>query len=364
MTYEFFIIGGGIHGLAIGYELIKKGYKVALAEAKYIGYGSSGRCFGGIRTLHDNEDDTILAKISRNIWVKLTHELRHNLLIRKTPYIFLIPHNKEKISKMEKMLSLARKYNISAKVFTPTNLEIPFLTCKGIYFAVVHQEALSAHPHYVLEAYKEEALKHGLELYTYTKITDIKKQNNIFRLISDSKKQFKADNIIITAGSGSQKLLNILGYDYKFRIIKREAIVTEPIKKIIQSVIVAPEIAITQTARGEILADYYGVDIYTTPDDLSISINSIKIIAKRLLDLFPKLSNLCVIRGWAGHYVASPDRKPIIGGINDIYLSVGWEHHGFMLAPAVSRLLTKLILYNKVDKVLEPYLPTRFNKNY
>ena len=43
-TYDVVIIGGGVHGLATAYYLAKMGMKnIAVLEAKFVGYGGSGR---------------------------------------------------------------------------------------------------------------------------------------------------------------------------------------------------------------------------------------------------------------------------------------------------------------------------------
>ena len=43
-SYDVVIIGGGVHGLATAYYLTQIGVKsVAVLEARYIGFGGSGR---------------------------------------------------------------------------------------------------------------------------------------------------------------------------------------------------------------------------------------------------------------------------------------------------------------------------------
>ena len=43
-SYDVVIIGGGVHGLATAYYLTKLGVRnIAVLEAKYIGFGGSGR---------------------------------------------------------------------------------------------------------------------------------------------------------------------------------------------------------------------------------------------------------------------------------------------------------------------------------
>ena len=57
------VVGGGINGLAVAYELAVLGVKnVVVLEKRYIGSGSTGRCGGGIRQLWTTEENIRLAQ--------------------------------------------------------------------------------------------------------------------------------------------------------------------------------------------------------------------------------------------------------------------------------------------------------------
>ena len=74
------------------------------------------------------------------------------------------------------------------------------------------------------------------------------------------------------------------------------------------------------------------------------------VIARRLVDLIPRLKNLTIRRTWRGAYPMTPDGVPIVGkapGVEGLYLGIGMCGQGFMLGPGVGRNLAELIARGK-----------------
>jgi len=69
-------------------------------------------------------------------------------------------------------------------------------------------------------------------------------------------------------------------------------------------------------------------------------------IARRMVDLMPKLANIKVRRTWRGLYPMTPDGFPIIGWARELqgYIyAVGMCGQGYMLGPGVGVLLTHMV---------------------
>jgi sarcosine oxidase subunit beta len=70
-------------------------------------------------------------------------------------------------------------------------------------------------------------------------------------------------------------------------------------------------------------------------------------VARRMVDLMPRLCNLRVRRTWRGLYPMTPDGFPIVGAAKEVegYISaVGMCGQGFMLGPGIGELLQRIIL--------------------
>ena len=62
------IIGAGVVGLCCGYYLMKGGAKVAILERNYAGCGQYTRNGGGIRYLHESQENISMLPLSKCFW--------------------------------------------------------------------------------------------------------------------------------------------------------------------------------------------------------------------------------------------------------------------------------------------------------
>jgi sarcosine oxidase subunit beta len=89
-TYDVVIVGGGAHGLAIAYELAKRGItKVAVLEKSYIGAGGSGRNTTIIRANYRTPEGVAFYKESLRLYEHLAQELDYNLLFSQQGHLTL-----------------------------------------------------------------------------------------------------------------------------------------------------------------------------------------------------------------------------------------------------------------------------------
>src|SRR4051794_38568278 len=80
-TYDVVVIGAGIQGLALAYELAKRGADdVAVLDAGYPGCGSSGRNGEMIRSAFSSSEWTRFFDVSLKKWHGLSDELDFNVL--------------------------------------------------------------------------------------------------------------------------------------------------------------------------------------------------------------------------------------------------------------------------------------------
>jgi sarcosine oxidase subunit beta len=69
-------------------------------------------------------------------------------------------------------------------------------------------------------------------------------------------------------------------------------------------------------------------------------------VARRMVEVIPRLKNLRVRRTWRGLYPMTPDGLPIVGETSEVpgfILAVGMCGQGFMLGPGLGELLARLV---------------------
>ena len=68
-SYDVIVIGAGIQGSCLAFELGKRGVKnVLLIEKEYVSSGATGRCAAGIRTQFGRKQNLEIAIGSMKIW--------------------------------------------------------------------------------------------------------------------------------------------------------------------------------------------------------------------------------------------------------------------------------------------------------
>lgn len=86
-----------------------------------------------------------------------------------------------------------------------------------------------------------------------------------------------------------------------------------------------------------------------------------KIVAAAV-EMAPALADAPVLETWAGLRPDSPDHLPIIGAtdIKGLFIATGHYRNGMLLAPATAKYLAEWIVNGSVSKYLEPFSPLRF----
>ena len=86
-------------------------------------------------------------------------------------------------------------------------------------------------------------------------------------------------------------------------------------------------------------------------------------MSAELLQVMPVLSQVRVLRQWAGPYDVSPDGLPILGepdGLPGFFLVCGFVGHGFMMAPVIARCYAELLCGGKRHPVFDRCKLSRF----
>jgi sarcosine oxidase subunit beta len=129
-----------------------------------------------------------------------------------------------------------------------------------------------------------------------------------------------------------------------------QAFVTEPVKPFLDVIIVSAQmhVYVSQTDRGEFLI---GAEIepYTTYKSIG-TFPFLEYSARHVLELFPQLERLRVLRTWTGLCDLSPDYSPILG-----------RTYGFKAAPIVGTTLAELAATGKTPDLIAPFALERFH---
>jgi sarcosine oxidase subunit beta len=141
-----------------------------------------------------------------------------------------------------------------------------------------------------------------------------------------------------------------------------QAMVTEPVKPIINRVLVSATIHVyvSQTGRGEVVIGG-GADVFNSYAQRG-GLPVFEANAQAAVELFPCLSRLRVMRQWAGIADISPDTSPIMGltPIEGLFISAGWGTGGYKAIPAGGETMAWTIANGEPHELIRSFGLDRF----
>jgi sarcosine oxidase subunit beta len=343
--YDVLIVGGGITGFSVAYYLGKFGItKVLIIEQSYIGSGSTGRCGSGIRQQFSTREHIVLMRESVKLWEDWEQSLPYPIHFRQGGYLWLLTSEQE-IEQYEEYVKLQNLYGVLSKIITPAEIKLiaPEINLDGVYGASWCPTDGNAYPQDVLISLKRAVEEMGVKVKTYERVESIKVEHGLVKVIYTDKETYEAGTVVNASGSFAKSLAYMVGVDLPVKNFRHQIAVSEPLAIFLSPMVVKGELYFTQSYRGRIIG---GTDTGGEPtESLVSSLSFIEKYAKELIETMPILASVKMMRQWAGFYVVSPDRHPIIGptDVPNFVVATGYSGHGFMLGPIVGKLIAGYI---------------------
>ncbi len=367
---EIVIIGGGISGCAIAYNLANKGMKnIVLLEKGYIASGATGRCGAGIRQQWATEMNCQVAKLSREFFESAEETLgyHYDIEFKQKGYLILAATEEEDKQSIQNV-ALQNSLGIDSKYISLQEAKkiVPILNTEGFISATYCKDDGHLNPWHTTLAFAKAAEKLGVKIYTHTEVTGIDHQEGEIRGVQTPKGYIRTDKIVNAAGGHAQLIGEMAGVDLPVYSERRQILVTEPVAPILDPMIISfsKDIYCQQVPHGAFIMGRGGEE---EPRDLkeSTSWDFLEKMTETALGILPDLNKTRVLRQWSGMYNLSPDKQPIYGdvpGMKGLYLAIGFSGHGFMFGPATGLLMAEFLLGEKTTLPIEKLHISRFEK--
>ncbi|MBD3671865.1 MAG: FAD-dependent oxidoreductase [Gammaproteobacteria bacterium] len=368
--YDAVIIGGGGHGLACAYYLARDHgiTNVAVLEQGYIGGGNTGRNTTIVRSNYLTPEGVQFYDKSVKLFEELSEDLDINLFYSTRGH-FTLAHNESSLRTMRWRAEVNKHYGIDSEVVDrqavheacpPLDLE-----CGGqnpVMGALYHAPGSVVRHDAVAWGYGRGADERGVEIHQKTAVTDIKVEAGKVRGVQTNRGFIHTDTVISMVAGFTPRITSMVGIDTPIEIHPLQACVTEPMKPWLDSIIVSGSlhVYVSQSSRGELVmgASLDPATLHSTRSTLGF----VEHLSDYMLDLFPFLSGIKVMRQWAGMADMTPDFAPIMGttDIEGFYLDAGWGTWGFKATPVSGKTMAASVAAGRNDPLIEPFRLSRF----
>jgi sarcosine oxidase subunit beta len=172
----------------------------------------------------------------------------------------------------------------------------------------------------------------------------------------------RADAIVLASGVATSGLVELLGIELPIEPEERFLFLSAPIReRLLEPLVVSAErrFAAKQLGNGRVLTSDLGAAGEPEEGLPTWRAN----VRAGIRALVPALEYVDLDIVVPGIYDATPDRQAILGplpGLDGLYVAAGFSGHGFMLAPAVARIVAGAVLGEPPDPALAVLDAARF----
>jgi glycine/D-amino acid oxidase-like deaminating enzyme len=351
------VVGAGIVGLAIAREVATRGPSVCVLERAAIGAGASGVQPGGIRQQWATRVNCRLARESAAFFADAAERLRSAVPFQldRCGYLFLA-ESRHELERLAEAVRIQNEEGVPSRLVTAAEAAelIP-----GIDVSTISGGAWCGDDGYVDRPQSAlAAFAQGLDV----RVHDVRRVWPIGSAWRAG--PVTASAVVLAAGADTSDLLRDRGIDLPIEREERHIFLSDPIReRLLEPLVIVSEraFAAKQLANGRVLAS-------------DLSARGPKIarerwranIRREIEALLPRLAHVSlpmVVTGW---YDVTPDHQPILGAIPGqpgLFVAAGFSGHGFMLAPAVARILADAVMGEPPDSALTTLGAERFAEN-
>ena len=364
------IVGGGGHGLAAAYYLAKNHgvTNVAVLERGWIGGGNTGRNTTIVRSNYLFPESARLYDFSLKLYESLSQELNFNIMLSQRALVMLA-HSRHDLDSMSRWANAMRMNGIAAELVTTAEVGAmaPALDLSPdarlpVLGGFVQRRAGTARHDAVAWGYARAASARGVHIIQNCEVRGFIAESGKVAGVDTSRGPIRADRVGIAAAGHSSVLAKLAGFRLPVTSYALQAMVSEPIKPILDTVVLSPGTGayVSQSDKGEIVMGAM-LDLFPSYAQRgSFAVKQAVIAA--VLALFPSFSRLQLLRQWAGIVDVVHDSSPIIGAtpVPGLYINCGWGTGGFKAIPVGGWTFAHVLATGKNHALAEPFQLQRF----
>ncbi len=369
--YDLVIVGAGGHGLATAYYLGKNhgARSVAILEKGWLGGGNTGRNTTIIRSNYLQDDSAAIYEKARQLYETLSRDLNLNVMFSPRGVMMLAQTHHEARGYM-RIANANLNQGIETAYISPAQVKelCPIIAIDGprypVLGAIWQPRGGTARHDAVAWGYARACSDMGMHIIENCEVTEISRDANGVTGVTTTRGAIGCQRLGIVVAGHSGALAEMAGFRLPVESVALQALVSEPIKPCLDVVVMANTVHgyISQSDKGELVIGG-GADGYNNYTQRG-SFSHVEETVRALVETFPVISRLKMLRQWGGIVDMTGDRSPIISKtpVDGVYINCGWGTGGFKSIPGSGWAMADLMAHGEPGSLAAPFGLDRFRE--
>lgn len=369
-SYDAVIIGGGGHGLATAYYMAKEHgmTNIAVIEKGWIGGGNAGRNTTIIRSNYLYDESAAIYDHALNLWKTLGRELNYNIMMSHRG-VLNIAHDEGEARTIKRRVEANRLNGVEAewldakqvKEFCPIVNISPDVRYPIIGGSLQRSGGSNRHDA-VVWAFARAAHALGVDIVQQCEVTGLRMENGEIVGLSTTKGEIKTPKVASVVAGHTSVIAKMADLKLPIESHPLQALVSEPVKPIMPCVLMSNQVHVyvSQSDKGGMVIGA-GIDHHSSYTQRG-GFNIIEEQLAAVMELFPMMSRLRMVRQWGGIVDVCPDASPLITKtpLKGFYINAGWGTGGWKATPGSGHVFADLVANDEPGSIAAPFTMERF----
>ena len=369
--YDAVIVGAGGHGLASAYYLGKNHgiTNVAVIEKGWLGGGNTGRNTTIIRSNYLQDPSAAIYEKARGLYETLSQDLNYNVMFSPRGVMMLAQTHHE-VRGYQRTAHANALQGVTTEFIGPERVKelCPIISIDGPRYPVLgalwQPRGGTARHDAVAWGYARACSAMGMDIIQNCEVTGVTQEGGTVTGIDTSRGHIATAKLGIVVAGHSGQVADMAGFRLPVEAVALQALVSEPIKPCMDVVVMANTVHgyMSQSDKGEMVigGGTDGFNNYTQRG----SHHHIEETLRALVETFPMLSRLKMLRQWGGIVDMTGDRSPIISKtpLGNCFINCGWGTGGFKAIPGSGWAMAELMVKGEPGPLAEAFSMDRFRQ--
>ncbi len=368
--YDAVIVGAGGHGLATAYYLARNHgmTNIAVIEKGWLGGGNTGRNTTIIRSNYLQDESAALYELSRSLFEDMSQQLNYNVMFSPRGVLMLAQTEHERRGLL-RTLHATRLNGIHTEWAEPAKVKrlCPIIndspdTRFPILGGLWQPRGGTARHDAVAWGLARAADAMGVDIIQNCAVEGFDIEGGKLVGVRTARGFIRTKKAGIVVAGHSGVLAEMAGFRLPIESVALQALVSEPIKPVMDIVVMANTVHgyMSQSDKGELVIGG-GADGFNNYSQRG-SFHHVEETVRALVETFPIIGRLKMLRQWGGIVDMTGDRSPIIGKtpVEGMFINCGWGTGGFKATPGSGHCFAATMARGEPDRVAAPFGLDRF----